>query len=50
MEMRKVGESYYRVGVADVVELSYPDPFITMDALNNEITLSIERPTLHIIT
>ena len=35
------------VGVAHCVEFSNPDSFLTMDALNNEIALSIERPTLY---
>ena len=37
LEMRKIGESYHRVGVADFVEFSNSDPLLTMDALNNEI-------------
>ena len=47
LEMRKIGESYHRVGIAHCVQLSNPEPLFTMDALNNEITLSIERPTLY---
>ena len=47
LEMRKIGESYHMVGVAHCIEFSNPDPLFTMDALNNEMTLSIERPTLY---
>ena len=47
LEMRKIGESYHRVGVAHYVQFWNPDPLFTMDALNNEMTLSIERSTLY---
>ena len=47
LEMRKIGESYHMVGVAHCVKFSNPDPFLTMDALNNVITLSIESPMLY---
>ena len=47
LEMRKRGESYHMVGVAHCIEFSNQDPLFTMDALNNKITLSIERPTLY---
>ena len=47
LEMRKIGKSYHMVGVAHYVQFWNPDPLFTMDALNNEMTLSIERPTLY---
>ena len=47
LEMGEIGESYHRVGVVHCAQLSNPDPLFTMDALNNEITLSIERSTLY---
>ena len=47
LEMRKIGETYRRVGVAHYVQLWKPDPLFTMDELNNEMTLSIERLTLY---
>ena len=47
LEMRMIGKSYHMVGVTDYVQFWNPDPLFTMDALNNEMTLSIERPTLY---
>ena len=47
LEMIKMEDSYHRVGVAHCVDFSNPDPFFTMDALTNEITLSIGWPTLY---
>ena len=40
LEMRKIGESYHRIDVAHYVQFWNPDPLFTMDALNNEMTLS----------
>ena len=35
------------VGFTHYVQFWNPDPLFTMEALNNEMTLSIERPTLY---
>ena len=43
MELREIGESYHKDGVAHYVQFWNPDPFSLMDTLNNEMTLSIER-------
>ena len=45
LEMRKIGESYHMVGVTHYVQFWNPDPLFSMETLNNEMTLSIERPT-----
>ena len=47
LQMRKIEESHHRVGVAHYVQFWNPDLSFTMDALNNEMTLSIGRPTLY---
>ena len=47
MELRKIGESYHKVGVVHYVQFWNPDPLFSMETLNNEMTLSIERPTVY---
>ena len=47
MESRKIGEPYNSVSVADSLLLLNPDPLFAKDILNNEIRLSIEKPTLN---